>query len=79
MESVAVKDPKDDHIINKDDSVTNKDGDNDLEKGGHSVDQKKSNTDQLSTKVPATADKDDVQINDENSADVGQGPAIENL
>lgn len=79
MKSVAVQDPKDDQIINNDDSVTNKDGNNDLEKGVHPFDQKKSNIDQLSTKVPAPADDEDLQIEDESSASVGQGQAVENL
>ena len=41
MESVEMKDPKDDKITNKDDAVTNKDGDNSLEKGKQPTDQKK--------------------------------------
>lgn len=52
MESAAMNDPKDDHILNKDDSITNKDGDNYLEKGEQPADQKRPDKEQVPTVTP---------------------------
>jgi hypothetical protein len=52
MESAAMNDPKDEHILNKDDSITNKDGDNYLEKGEQPTDQNKHDPQTVSTVTP---------------------------
>lgn len=57
MESVEVKDPKDEKIINKDESVTNKDGNNDLEKGKQPTNQKEPDPDKA--RVPTVTPDND--------------------
>lgn len=52
MESAAINDPKDEHILNKDDSVTNKDGDNYLEKGERPTDQNSPDKERVPTVTP---------------------------
>jgi hypothetical protein len=49
MESTAINDPKDEHILNKDDSVTNKDGDSYLEKGERPTDPNRPDNERLPT------------------------------
>lgn len=60
MEITAIKDPKDNQIINKDESVTNKDGDNYLEKGEQPIDQK----DPAGEQVPALKPDNGVEHTD---------------
>lgn len=52
MESTAINDPKDEHILNKDDSVTNKDGDSYLEKGERPTDQNRPDSEPVPTVTP---------------------------
>lgn len=75
MESVGVKDPKDDQIINKDNAVTNKDGDNNLERG------KQPDAKNKSEKVLTILSDNDNPglLADESTSNKGQGPAGENL
>jgi len=52
MESAAMNDPKDEHILNKDDSITNKDGDNYLERGEQPTEQNKPDQKRVPTVTP---------------------------
>lgn len=52
MESMQIRDPKDEKITNQDDSVTNKDGNNNLEKGKQPAEQKNVDGPQIKTVTP---------------------------
>ncbi|MBS1521556.1 MAG: hypothetical protein JST50_11195 [Bacteroidetes bacterium] len=52
MESAAMYNPTDEHILNKDDSITNKDGDSYLEKSEQPTGQNKPGRKSVSTVTP---------------------------
>ena len=64
-------DPKDEQITNDDNSVTNKDGDNDLEKGQPPSPLKGAQNEQPDT----DADDETLPEEEEDSSNVGKGPA----
>ena len=77
METVSVKNPKDEKIVNKDDSVTNRDGNSTIEKDIRSGNE---NQPVKEEKLTELSDNDSPGIlADENASNKGQGPAGENL
>ena len=77
METVSVKNPKDEKIVNKDDSVTNRDGNNTIEKD---IKSDYENQPAKEEKLTELSDNDSPGILAvENASNKGQGPAGENL
>ncbi len=73
-------DPKDEQITNDDNAVTNKDGDNNLEKGQQLTEQEKPDAERIETVTPDNENGDPGPPEDEeDSSNVGKGPAGENL
>ena len=76
METVSVKNPKDEKIVNKDDSVTNRDGNSTIEKELRSDNENQPKEEKLAE----LSDNDSPGIlADENASNKGQGPEGENL
>jgi len=69
MESAAIKDPKDNKIINKDDSMTNIDGGNYLEKGGQPNGQTKLDEGDTLSEMPENYREDICLPSEDKSAD----------